>query len=163
VAAAGRVLAAVTALDKPVVGCRAYPLGTLRYHATASPVFMERYFRGGVTPSTIVSAPALTFNQKDRLQSHWLRATLGEEAIHPTHWLPSTQAFVAASEAGMGWGMNPALLVADHLADGRLVELVPGTPVDVPLFWQVNRLAAPSLGALTRAVVATARRTLIAA
>lgn len=38
--------------------------------------------------------------------------------------------------------MNPVQLVGDHLQSGKLVELIPDTPLDIPLFWQVNRLAA---------------------
>ncbi len=138
----GRVLAAVTSLEKPVQGCRVTPLGFLRYHATASPAFIDRYFPKGVTETELAQAPALTFNQKDRLQQQWISQVFGASIVHPTHWLPSTQSFVDAALLGMGWGMNPALLVRNHLAEGRLVELVAGTPLDVPLFWQVNRLAA---------------------
>jgi LysR family transcriptional regulator (chromosome initiation inhibitor) len=43
----GRVLAAVTALERPVQGCRVMPLGTLRYQATASPDFVARCFPAG--------------------------------------------------------------------------------------------------------------------
>ncbi|TCQ28776.1 LysR family transcriptional regulator ArgP [Rhizobium sp. PP-CC-3G-465] len=153
----GRVLAAVTSLEAPISGCRRTPLGALRYRATASADFVERYFDGGMTPSAFAQAPALTFNQKDRLQSRWLRQALGEDPVCPTHWLPSTQSFVEASLSGMGWGMNPEILVAEHLASGRLVELIPDRPLDVPLFWQINRLAADQLTTLTRAVVDTAR------
>lgn len=153
----GRVLAAVTSMETPVSGCRRTPLGALRYRATASPEFVARYFAAGMTPSAFVAAPALTFNQKDRLQSRWLRRTLGKAPTCPTHWLPSTQSFVEASLSGMGWGMNPEILVGEHLDNGRLVELIPETPLDVPLFWQINRLAADQLTALTRAVVDTAR------
>lgn len=156
----GRVLAAVTSLEAPVSGCRRTPLGALRYHATASPAFVERYFAQGLTSTALAQAPALTFNQKDRLQSRWLRQALGEEPVCPTHWLPSTQSFVEASLSGMGWGMNPEILVGDHLASGRLVELVPDTPLDIPLYWQINRLAGDQLTALTRAVVDTARAVL---
>ncbi|CZT34722.1 LysR family transcriptional regulator ArgP [Rhizobium sp. 9140] len=156
----GRVLAAVTSLEAPVSGCRRTPLGALRYRATASPDFVERYFAQGLTATALAQAPAMTFNQKDRLQSRWLRQTLGEEPVCPTHWLPSTQSFVEASLSGMGWGMNPEILVGEHLASGRLVELIPDTPLDVPLFWQINRLAADQLTALTRAVVDTARAVL---
>ncbi len=60
----------------------------------------------------------------------------------------------------MGWGMNPVQLVGEHLKTGRLVELIPDTPLDVPLFWQVNRLVADRLARLTQAVVTTARREL---
>ncbi|MET0359483.1 MAG: LysR family transcriptional regulator ArgP [Pararhizobium sp.] len=153
----GRVLAAVTSLEAPISGCRRTPLGALRYRATASPDFVERYFARGMTQVAFAQAPALTFNQKDRLQSRWLRQTLGEDPVCPTHWLPSTQSFVEASLCGMGWGMNPEILVGEHIARGRLVELIPDTPLDVSLFWQINRLAADQLTTLTRAVVDTAR------
>ncbi|KQR32443.1 LysR family transcriptional regulator [Rhizobium sp. Leaf155] len=156
----GRVLAAVTSLEKPVQGCRVTPLGFLRYHATASPAFIDRYFPKGVTETELAQAPALTFNQKDRLQQQWISQVFGASIVHPTHWLPSTQSFVDGALLGMGWGMNPALLVRNHLAEGRLVELVAGTPFDVPLFWQVNRLAADRLKSLTDAVVEVARREL---
>jgi LysR family transcriptional regulator, chromosome initiation inhibitor len=156
----GRVLAAVTSFGKPVQGCHLTALGTLRYHATASPDYIARHFPDGVTPATIAQAPGLTFNQKDRLQHAWIRQTLGESISYPTHWLPSTQSFVDACLSGMGWGMNPIRLISDHLASGRLVELVPGTPLDIPLFWQVNRVAAERLSGLTHSIVAAARREL---
>jgi LysR family transcriptional regulator (chromosome initiation inhibitor) len=38
--------------------------------------------------------------------------------------------------------------------------LVPGAVLDVPLFWQVNRLAAERLSALTRSTIETASREL---
>jgi LysR family transcriptional regulator (chromosome initiation inhibitor) len=40
------------------------------------------------------------------------------------------------------------------------VELFPGAPLDRPLFWQVNRLAADQLSGLSRSVLATAKRAL---
>ncbi|MBB6250862.1 LysR family transcriptional regulator ArgP [Nitrospirillum iridis] len=157
----GRVVAAVTSLEKPVPGCRVTALGALRYQATASPDFVQRHFAAGVTPEAIAQAPALTFNQKDGLQREWIRRALGRSVVHPTHWLPSTQGFVDACLAGMGWGLNPVHLVRAHLEARRLVDLVPGAYLDVPLFWQVSRLAADRIPGLTRGVVRTARRALL--
>ncbi len=57
--------------------------------------------------------------------------------------------------------MNPEPLVAEHLSAGRLVELVPDTPLDVALHWQFTRLAAPALRPLTRALRLEAARTLL--
>ncbi len=156
----GRVLAAVTSIAKPVQGCRAIPLGAMRYRATASPDYVERHFADGVTLESLARAPAITFNSKDRLQHEWIRRTLGRSVAYPTHWLPSTQSFVDASVLGLGWGLNPTQLVRDHLASGRLVELIASAVLDVPLFWQVNRLAADRLSALTRSIVETANRIL---
>lgn len=158
----GRVLAAVTSLEKPVQGCRVLALGALRYHATASPAYMARHFPDGViTAQSLAQAPALTFNQKDRLQLDWAHQVFGRDIAFPTHWLPSTQSFVDAALTGMGWGLNPRVLVEDHLETGRLVDLSPGQPLDVPLFWQVNRIAADRLADLSRRVVETASRVLI--
>ena len=43
----GRVLAAVTSLEKPVQGCQSKTLGKLRYHAVASPQFWPGTSRMG--------------------------------------------------------------------------------------------------------------------
>ena len=66
------------------------------------------------------------------------------------------QGFVDACRSGLGWGLNPAKLVLDHLASGALVEIVPNTTLDVPLFWQISRLVADRLQGLTQAVLAAA-------
>lgn len=148
----GRVVAALTAVAKPVQGCKSIALGSLRYHATTSPGFMQRFFADGVTLSALARAPALTFNQKDQLQNEWVQAVFGQRLAPPTHWLPSTQGFVTAAVQGLGWGMNPASLVQEHLRSGRLVELIADTAFDRPLFWQINRRAAEPLRALSDAL-----------
>ena len=157
----GEVLAAVTADPVPVQGCRTRPLGNLRYAATASPAFMARHFPCGVDAGSLAQAPVLRFDRRDRLQARWMRATVGAELAAPMHQAPSTQAFVDLALAGLGWCMNPLPLVEDALAAGRLVELVPGQRLDVPLHWQHARVGARLLDALTRAVVDTARRRLV--
>lgn len=154
----GEVAAAVTALAAPVQGCRSVPLGRMRYLATASPAFVQRHFAAGLVADTLVHAPCLTFNRKDRLQDLWLQAQFGAEVPPPPrHWLPASQAFVDAALAGLGWGMNPAALVQDLVAQGRLVDLRPGRPLHVALHWQHPRHAPPMLQRLTDAVVAAAR------
>ena len=53
------------------------------------------------------------------------------------------------------------MLVAHHLADGTLMELVPDTALDVPLHWQFTRLAAPTLAPVTEAIRQAARKALV--
>jgi hypothetical protein len=57
-------------------------------------------------------------------------------------------------------GRYPTQFVRDHLDAGPLVELVPNTPLDVAIHWQINRYAADQLAALTREVATAARRLL---
>lgn len=157
----GEVLAAVTATAAPVQGCRSLPLGRLRFLATASPAFMQRHFADGVNLQSLRAAPMLVYDRKDRLQERFLRRVTRRDLDPPAHRLPSTQAFVDSALSGLGWGMNPSLLVAQHLAAGRLVELLPGQPVDVSLHWQATRLALPQVERLTAAVTTVAAQHLL--
>jgi LysR family transcriptional regulator (chromosome initiation inhibitor) len=148
----GRVLAAVTAKAEPIVGCDVIRLGKLRYHATATPQFYQQHFPMGFTAEALAHAPVVTFNQKDQLQRDWLVNNFGSPASGPTHFIPSSHGFVEASLAHMGWCLNPTALVRDHIANGRLIELIPGATLDVDLYWQVGRLAAKQFASLTEAV-----------
>ncbi|WP_398497823.1 LysR family transcriptional regulator ArgP [Variovorax sp.] len=154
----GAVLAAVTALAQPVAGCNSEALGTMHYVAAASPAFVQSHFAKGVGARTLAQAPSLVFDRKDALQARWVRRICHREVETPRHWLPSPQAFVEAARAGMGWGMHPLSMVAQALRDGSLVELVPGSRLPVPLYWQQAR-AAPRLLARLGDCVRAASRT----
>lgn len=148
----GEVSAAISVGGQPVTGCDSFAIGSLRYIATASPAFMQKWFADGITVGTLAQAPCLTFNQKDNLQNLWTQAQFGTRLSPPSHFLPSSHGFVDAAAAGMGWGMNPDVLVRPLIEDGRLCELIPDRPLDVALTWQVGRILAPALAPLTRAV-----------
>lgn len=159
----GEVAAAITAHPGPLQGCDTVPLGALRYVATASPAYLARWLPDGPTPQALSTAPALTFSDKDELQTRWVAALLGANAPRslPTHRMASSHAFVDACLHGIGWAMNPQALVARHLAAGRLCDLAPGTPLDTPLHWQFARLTAPALAPLTRAIRHAAAQALV--
>ncbi|RKE84248.1 LysR family transcriptional regulator ArgP [Rhizobium sp. AG855] len=157
----GEVRAAISSAHRPVQGCDCRPLGALRYLATASPAFCRHWFGAeGLTAFSLTRAPMLTFNAKDRLQGRWTEQIFGTASTGPSHWLPSSQAFVDAAAAGLGWGMNPEMLAAPALADGRLVLLKPDSPLDVPLYWHVSRSVQRLMQPVTQAVVEAARQAL---
>ena len=158
---AGLVSAAITATRGPVAGCDSHALGAMRYLPTASPGFIARHFADGVTTDALRRAPAITFNAKDGLQNQWAARQAGTRIALPTHLIPTTQGFAEAARLGMGWGMNPEILIGDDLRHGRLVPLVADAPLDVPLYWQVARIVAPQLAPLTRAIRRAARAVLI--
>lgn len=151
----GAVNAVVASASKPVPGCDVFPLGSLRYLATASPDFVAAWFSGGISAEALARAPCLTFNAKDTLQRRWAEAQAGQRVTPPCHYLPSTHAFIDAACAGLGWGMNPETLVREHIAAGHLVALSEMV-LSVPLTWQVSRIMAPALAPLTRAIRAAA-------
>lgn len=157
----GRVMAAVTSSGRAPAGCNSRPLGSMRYLPAASPDFMARHFADGVGAGSLARAPSLAFNAKDELQAQWAQRLCHRHVDMPRHLLPSAQAFVTATLAGMGWGLHPEALIASHLKDGSLVELLPMTPLDVALHWQQARAASALLDGLTRQLVAAAQRSLL--
>lgn len=157
----GAVLAAVTATARPAAGCNSRPLGAMRYVAAASPAFVARHFAAGVGAGSLAQAPSLVFNAKDELQARWVNRLCHRPVQLPRHTLPSPYAFVTAALAGMGWGMHPQSMVDRCLKSGALVELVPDTPLDVPLHWQHARAASGLLEGLTAEVLAAARTALL--
>lgn len=157
----GAVLGAVTGSSRAAAGCNSRPLGSMRYLPVASPQFMARHFADGVGAGSLACAPSLAFNAKDELQTQWAQRLCHRHVELPRHILPSSQAFVTATLSGMGWGLHPQALIAPHLKDGSLVELVPKTPLDVALHWQHARAASALLDGLTRQLIAAARRALL--
>ena len=157
----GAVLAAVTGTGRPAAGCNSRPLGAMRYLAAASPAFVSRYFASGIGAGSLARAPSLVFNTKDDLQARWARRLCHRDVELPRHTVPSTHAFVTAAVAGMGWGLQPEALIASHLHDGSLVEMVPDSALDVSLYWQHARAASTLLDGLSREVLAAAARALL--
>ncbi|WP_116365853.1 LysR family transcriptional regulator ArgP [Parahaliea mediterranea] len=157
----GKVMAAVTDSAEPPAGCKCVALGAMRYIAAASPTFVRQYFSRGLGAKSLAAAPSLAFNNKDTLQSHWVRRHCRRRVDIPRHLLPSTEAFITAAQAGMGWGMQPEVLVAPLIASGELVPLADNSYLDVPLYWQVARASTALLTELTTCVKGRASKSLL--
>ncbi|WP_432852762.1 LysR family transcriptional regulator ArgP [Amycolatopsis sp. CA-161197] len=148
----GLVMAAVTSAPNPVQGCTSARLGRMRYRAVASPAFVARWLTDRPLPEALPAAPAVLFGRKDELQDRFLRGLTRRGATGVRHFVPSSESFVDAVAAGLGWGMVPEL---QHRAD-ELVDLAPDHPADVPLYWQQWKLDSPALATVAAAVVAAA-------
>jgi LysR family transcriptional regulator, chromosome initiation inhibitor len=137
----GSVQGAVTTQAEPVQGCRSVRLGRMRYLAVCAPAFFERYFAEGVTRESLRRAPCVDFNPKDQLQKRFMRRITRAEVEPPLHWIPHVAGFLRACANGMGWGLCPERMIAAQLASGELVDMAPGKPIDVDLYWQSWRLS----------------------
>ena len=153
----GEVMAAVTATGSAITGCNTWPLGRMRYVAVASPAFVQRYLSQDATPQSIAQAPMMCYGRKDSLQDQWLQS-LGVDGRRNAarHFLPSNQGYSKALELGMGWGMHPVQMIESELKLGRMVELMPGQSLDIPLYWCHTRSAQASLQRLTDCVIQAA-------
>lgn len=157
----GLVMAAVTSSPDAVAGCSVRPLGRMRYLAAASPEFTERHL-GGPLRESLAQAPVMTFDRSDDLQDAFVRRLRrGRGAASPVrHSVPTSEGFVEAVTAGLGWGLVPEVQADRLLREGRLVSLAPDRPVDVPLYWQQWKLDSPALAAVAEAVAAAAAEAL---
>ncbi|AGZ45961.1 LysR family transcriptional regulator ArgP [Actinoplanes friuliensis] len=147
---AGTAMAAVTAQDVAVQGCRVEKLGAMRYLTVAAPGTFEDY----------ATSPMIVLNRKDRLQHRFLAAQTRRRLDPPIHYVPAAAAFVDAIRLGLGWGLVPEQIARDDITAGRFVDLAPGRHLDVPLHWQYWRLQSAAMTALTEAVKAVAAETL---
>lgn len=158
----GKVMAAVSAGASPVQGCSTLYLGRMRYRAYASRHFMATHFTAQSTIDNLTQAPSIFFNDKDALQSAFLRAVSGQTLTPPTLYIPSTSAYVAAIVRGLGWGMLPDYMAAPHLESGRIAAFCPEHSVDVPLYWHRWNIPLSGLDRVTDFVQAAAARHLLA-
>ncbi|MBL3685535.1 LysR family transcriptional regulator ArgP [Leucobacter zeae] len=148
----GEVMAALTATREAVPGCTSTRLGTDRYRAVASPSFVAEHFPDGLTRAAVERAPLVEFDRHDIFQQRFLRRISRAGIQPPRHFIPSSAEFARAIELGMGWGMVPELQCAAGIAAGSLVELDPGAPLELPLYWQRWNLRSPALDRLSAIV-----------
>lgn len=148
----GAVVAALTATKEAVPGCTSTALGTDRYHAVASPAFIEDHFAEGLNAETLGAAPIIEFDRHDIFQQRFIRSITRVKIAPPRHMVPSSHEFALAIELGMGWGMVPALQCKEALQEGRLVELRANSAIELPLYWQRWNLPSPLIDQLSQIV-----------
>ncbi len=148
----GEVSAAISSNPEPVPGCDVFSLGHMRYYALATPAFIARHFPAGVTEAALRLAPTVIFNMKDAAQSRWAESMTGAKLHLTGHHVPASEAFARVVELGLGWGMIPEVWAAPVIAAGRLAHLAPGQPLDIALYWHVQRAIRPAIAPLTAAI-----------
>ncbi|MFD0070881.1 LysR family transcriptional regulator ArgP [Streptomyces sp. NPDC127166] len=158
----GQVMAAVTSSPDPVAGCTVRRLGLVRYRAVAAPEFAAVHFQGAL-PEDLCEAPTVVFDRRDGLQDAFVRSLArGRSGAGPIrHLVPTSDGFRDAVAFGLGWGMVPEPQAEPLLRAGRLVELAPARPMDVPLYWQQWKLDSPALSTLAEVVATAAAEALL--
>lgn len=182
----GQAVGAVTSDPAPVPGCTLEPLGVMRYLPVAAPELLARHRVRRASDIDWARLPVMQFSANDDVQNAALRRR-GVTQAEVEHFVPSSQAFVAATKSGLGWAMVPELQLGDALETGELVRLdrlgrqggrsTGGTGstggaggaedgdttrehLDVHLTWQSWRLGSERAARLGRAVHHAAKRSL---
>ncbi|MFJ4316636.1 LysR family transcriptional regulator ArgP [Streptomyces lavendulae] len=157
----GQVMAAVTSSPDPVAGCTVRALGLVRYLAVASPDFAARHLTGAPARD-LCQAPLIVFDRRDELQDAFVRGLTdgASDASRARHHVPTSEGFRDAVAAGLGWGLVPQTQADPLIRSGRLLELAPERPLDVPLYWQQWKLDSPALALVARVVAESAQESL---
>ncbi|GGQ34245.1 LysR family transcriptional regulator ArgP [Streptomyces mutabilis] len=155
----GVVMAAVTSSPDPVPGCTVRYLGRMRYLPCAAPDFAARHL-DGPPAETLAGAPVVLFDRRDDFQDGFARRLGHRDAGPARHYVPTSEGFVDAVAAGLGWGMVPEPQAGPLLGAGRLVDFAPDRSVDVPLYWQQWKLDSPALATVAEAVASAAAEAL---
>jgi LysR family transcriptional regulator (chromosome initiation inhibitor) len=156
----GSVLGAVTSVGTPLQGCSVHVLGTMRYHAIASPEFFGRYFAAGANALSFARAPMIVFNRKDALQWRFMRQATRARLAPPVHYLPSATGFVEAAARGLGWCLAPESLIRPALQANTITIVDPARWLDVPLYWQHAAVRSTTLQRISQVLRGTAAKVL---
>lgn len=152
----GEVMACVCDSAQPVNGGSVIYLGALRYRAVASVDFVKRHQLTDNLPQKIATLPCMVFNQDDQLQHQYLQDIAGT-APQRVHLCPSSEGFVRAVLAGLGFGLLPELQSQHLLDSGQLLDLSPGYHLDTPLYWHYWQSESPLMQRLRQRIILTAR------
>ncbi|WP_035823079.1 ArgP/LysG family DNA-binding transcriptional regulator [Janthinobacterium sp. RA13] len=131
------------------------PLGTLRYVCVATPVFAGHWFGDGFIAEAVQLAPAVV--GQHGLLARFLAEQLNLREPFPHHTLPVEAARRGCVQDGLAYGLMPQRLAAQALATDRLVDLMPGNTLDVPLSWHAWTLDTPFTKLLSEQIVKSAR------
>lgn len=159
----GEVMGCVTQLSKPLRGCAAQALGTMRYRCLGAPGIAKQLLnleRKSHAPA-LLQIPALCFNAKDLLQDRFLHEAFELSGVsYPRHHFPAGDAYHLALLQGLGWGLQAdvqtKLQWPGEIEAGRLVDLFTGQYLDVPLYWHHWQQESAQAARLTTAVIEAA-------
>ena len=156
----GDVMGCVSTLEHPMRGCLAEPLGVMRYRCVASPEVVKSCHTpsGALSVHHLLATPAVIFNRKDALQDTFLAQHFKLNSPHyPRHCVPAVDAFESALAHGLGWGMVPDCYLKDRTGQLPLNPRLPGSAVDVALYWHHWEREPVSAQRLTLAVKQAAK------
>ena len=131
------------------------PLGTQRYVCVATPMFAGHWFGDGFSAEAVQLAPAVV--GQHGLLARFLAEQLNLREAFPHHTLPVEAARRSCVLDGLAYGLMPQRLAAQALATDRLVDLLPGSTLDVPLSWHAWTLDTPFTKLLSEQIVKSAR------
>lgn len=132
----GEAIGAVSLIEKPLKGYRSFTLGDMHYCLVSSKSFKDKYFKNGLTPSSLKMAPAISYDHKDAMHIAYIEKNFGLAASeYYCHTVGSSEAFVELAKQGVAYCLVPELQIKSELKSGALVKLCPEKQLVMTLYW----------------------------
>ncbi|XPF94519.1 LysR family transcriptional regulator ArgP [Colwellia sp. RE-S-Sl-9] len=132
----GEVFGAISTQETPLSGCVVDKLGVMNYTLVASPSFKNKFFKQGINKNTLIKAPGLLFDHKDRMHAEFIKSEFGLLSdSYPCHVVHSSEAFVNFAKQGLAYCLIAELQIKNELKSGELVNLLPEKQVIRTLYW----------------------------
>lgn len=132
----GEVFGAISTQATPLAGCVADKLGDMNYVLVASPDFKEKHFKHGINTESLLKAPGLLFDSKDKMHTDFIKNEFGLlPGSYPCHIIHSSEAFVNFAAQGLAYCFIAELQIKEELRNGSLINLLPGKEIIQTLYW----------------------------
>jgi LysR family transcriptional regulator (chromosome initiation inhibitor) len=150
----GEVAGAISLESRAINGCRSDYLGQMEYLCVASPQFVARYFKEGVNERSLMSAPAVCFDQYDAMHRQFLdqHFELDQFAL-VKHTVASSEAFVRLALSGLAYCLIARLQIESELASGLLVDVTPGKCLTNRIYWHHWQLETGILKTVSESII----------
>ena len=154
----GAVVAAITALDHSVPGCRLHKLGALEYFAVCSKSTYQQCFATGFSFDKLAAVPVVLFDHDDHLDEQLFKLHQCAVADLQRHYIPDSREQLKAILQGAGWGLIPRQLLEEF--DHPELNYLDCEVLHVDLYWKVWDIASARIQQLERQVIAIAQQQL---
>lgn len=155
----GEVSGAISLEKDAMSGCVSEYLGRVDYLCVANQAFIDKYFFEGVTPESLIKAPAVCFDQYDTMHKEFLMKHFGLSNRNIIfHSVSSSEAFVKLALFGAAYCMIPKLQIENELNDKTLIDIIPGKTYSYSIYWHHWQLESGVLQDITTAIVDFAQK-----
>lgn len=121
----GRVDLSIGTVKTPVSNHECIKLGSMTYALVSNPEFKKKYFPKRLADADFSHIPAIIFNDRDDIQTVYLKEHFNFTGSYPSSSIPSTAASKAALLAGYGYGLQPIMDIQKELKSKALVLVAP--------------------------------------
>lgn len=131
----GLVSACLSTSGKAIIGGEVKPVGSMDYMLVASPSFIKNYFSNQDLKQNLLKAPAIKFDQNDRLHERYLETffQLDDKELK-THVIPSVRGFKQFVLLGYGYALIPRIDIVEELKKKQLIPLSKKV-WELPMYW----------------------------